>query len=146
MNNAWSSYLVVKCICCCTIPAALFILEAFISKANFSHFSDICPAFGAIMYLWEPKGGRDGRSVGLFYCLILAGLWYMYSYFRLSKAFDCLFWEKSVYFCQIRTKTYKIHQLNANISVNLLRHLYLLCISLTELELHYIHRAAPFIF
>jgi hypothetical protein len=31
-------------------------------------------AFGAIMYLLEPKGGEGGRSMGLFYCLILSFL------------------------------------------------------------------------
>ncbi len=42
--------------------------EAFISK-----FIDIRRAFGASMYFLEPKGGVGGRSVGLFYCLILSG-------------------------------------------------------------------------
>ncbi len=31
-------------------------------------------AFGAIMYIFDPKGGGGGRSVGLFYFLILSAL------------------------------------------------------------------------
>jgi hypothetical protein len=42
-----------------------------LSSAKLSHFSNIWKAFGAIMFLLEPKEG-DGRSVGLFYCFILS--------------------------------------------------------------------------
>ncbi len=48
--------------CICTILAALLKFDAFISEA-----------FGAKMYLLEPKGGVSGRSLGLFYCLIFYG-------------------------------------------------------------------------
>jgi hypothetical protein len=69
MNKAWPSYMNVRCICCSTVLPALLKFEAFIIKA--SNFSDICQAFGVIIYLLELKGGEGGRSVGLFYCLIL---------------------------------------------------------------------------
>jgi hypothetical protein len=51
----------------------LLNLNLKLSSAKLSHFSDILRAFGAILYLLEPKGERSGKSVGLFYCLILSG-------------------------------------------------------------------------
>jgi hypothetical protein len=36
-----------------------------LSSAKLSHFSNICHAFGAIMYPLEPKGGRGGGIRGL---------------------------------------------------------------------------------
>jgi hypothetical protein len=39
------------------------------------NFFQILQDFDAIMYLLEPNGGGGVSSVGLFYCLILSGLY-----------------------------------------------------------------------
>jgi hypothetical protein len=44
----------------------LLYLNLKLSSAKLSN------AFGAIMYLVEPKGGEGGRSLGFFYCLNLS--------------------------------------------------------------------------
>jgi hypothetical protein len=48
----------------------LLYLNFKLTSAKLSHFGDISQAFGTIV---ELKGGGVGRSMGLFYCLILSG-------------------------------------------------------------------------
>jgi hypothetical protein len=63
MVDAWSTYMNAQYICCLYhTMAALHKFEAFISE-SFSFYLQL--AFGAIMYLLEPKGGESGRSVGV---------------------------------------------------------------------------------
>jgi hypothetical protein len=73
------------CICCCTEP--LLKYKAFISEAfPFQRYLTGFRCFNGSMYLLEPKGGEGGRSVGLFYCLILSG-WGYYSHSSSDKLF-----------------------------------------------------------
>ncbi len=61
------------------VPYQLLYLNLKLSSAKLSHFRDIRRAFGAIMFLLEPKWGESGWSLGLFCCWILYGLgvaWY----------------------------------------------------------------------
>jgi hypothetical protein len=65
------------------VPYWLLYLNLKHWSANLSHFSNIWRAFCGILYVLEPKGGGGGRSVGLFYCLILSG-------------YNCLQWPEKV--------------------------------------------------
>ncbi len=58
------------------VPYRLLYLILKISSAKLFNLSGIWRPSGAIMYLLEPKGGgggRSGRCLGLFYCLIFSG-------------------------------------------------------------------------
>jgi hypothetical protein len=50
----------------------LLYLDLKFSSAQLSHFNNILWDFGELMFLLEPNGEGRGRSVGLFYCLILS--------------------------------------------------------------------------
>ncbi len=75
MNKAWPSYMHGQCIC--FEPYWLLYLNLKLCSAKVYHFSDILQAFYAVMYLWEPKKGGGGRSVGLLYCLLLSAWYFM---------------------------------------------------------------------
>ncbi len=47
----------VQCICCCTVSAAPLKFE--LSSRKLLNFSNILQAFGALMFLLEPKGRRE---------------------------------------------------------------------------------------
>jgi hypothetical protein len=57
---------------CAYVVVLYLYFEAYISDAFSFYSSNIWLAFGARMYLLDPKGGGGGRTVGLSYCLILS--------------------------------------------------------------------------